>query len=251
MSAQKVAAIIQARMGSRRLPGKVLASIRGEPMLVWVVERSRLAACVDEVIVATTMSAQDDPIVELCDRQGYPVCRGEESDVLDRYWQAADVFAADIVVRITGDCPFIDPQLIDGAVQVLLKSDPPAELVLNRLPWERTYPIGLDVEVCTIGALRTAWQEAQEPHQRQHVMPFLYEHPDRFRIILLNADQDYGGLRWTVDTAEDLEFVRRAAALLGERDRFRWRDVLKLMEAQPDLKEINAQVEHKTHRDVE
>jgi spore coat polysaccharide biosynthesis protein SpsF len=251
LNPKRVVVIIQARMGSSRLPGKVLADIQGEPMLTWVVERCRLASRVNEVIVATSSDSRDDPIVSFCEQQGYPVLRGNESDVLDRYHQAANLYKAEVIVRITGDCPFIDPDLIDEAVKAILESKPPVDLVVNRLPWERTYPIGLDVEVCIEEALETAWFEAQEAHQRQHVMPFIYEHPERFSILQLNADKDYGAMRWTVDTIEDLQFVRQVASLLGERECFRWRDVLQVLDAHPNLQEINAEVNHKTHRDVE
>jgi spore coat polysaccharide biosynthesis protein SpsF len=251
MGEDNVVAVIQARMGSTRLPGKVLETILGEPMLCWVVDRTRLAALVEEVVVATTIEQADDAVVELCQQKGYPFYRGSEGDVLDRYWQAANLHDADVVVRITADCPLIDPGLIDEAVETLLTSKPPLDFVANRLPWERTYPIGLDVEVCSSRALGEAWRDGKETHQREHVMPFIYEHPDRFRILLLNAEEDYGELRWTVDTGEDLEFIRQVVRKLPGRLDFNWRDVLSALEDNPELAKINANVQHKTHQDVE
>ena len=251
MTHSRVVAIVQARMSSSRLAGKVLEPIQGEPMLAWVVDRSRLAKMVDEVVVATSSDDADIPIVNLCTLKDYPCYRGDATDVLDRIWKTAHAYKADVIVRITADCPLIDPDLIDATVETLMGSDPGVDFATTRLPWQRTYPIGLDVEACTRKVLEIAWQEAREPHQREHVMPYVYENPDRFSIVQLNAEHDYGNLRWTVDTKEDLEFVREIAARLPNSSSFRWRDILTLLEENPELKAINASVEHKTHRDVE
>jgi len=250
MSGPRVVAIVQARMGSTRLPGKVLAEIAGVPMLVRTVERARLARTVHEWMIATTTDAADDVIEVLCRARGYAVYRGSVNDVLDRYYRAALQASADVIVRLTADCPLLDPALVDLTVRSFLDAQPPADLVVNRLPGARTYPIGLDVEVVSFCALEHAWREAADPNQREHVLPFLYDPPGRFRVIRLDAERDYGDLRWTVDTPEDLEFVRQVYARLGARSDFGWRDVLALVQAEPALAEINAQVQHKTHRDV-
>src|SRR5512141_2099228 len=181
----KIAAIIQARMASSRLPGKVLLDIAGQPMLARVQARTLRASTVEEVLVATTADPSDDPVARYCEAHGIGYTRGSEFDVLDRYYQAARQLRAGIVVRITADCPVIDPQLIDEAVSTLLGGGganevgaaPEFDFVANRLPppFHRTFPIGLDVEVCTFAALERAWQEATEPFQREHVMPFIYE----------------------------------------------------------------------------
>jgi len=202
---------------------------------------------------------------------GYPCFRGSAFDVLDRYYQAARRFAADVVVRVTADCPLIDPQLIDEAVKVFLgignkgsgirensqfaipDSQFPYDFVANRLPppWGRTYPIGLDIEVCSFAGLELAWNEAAQPHQREHVMPFFYEQPERFRIFLLNHHTDYGFMRWTVDTPNDLALLRQIYAQFQGRDDFSWLDVLELFERQPQLAEINAQIRPKDYRAVD
>jgi spore coat polysaccharide biosynthesis protein SpsF len=247
---RRVIAIVQARMGSTRLPGKVLLNIEGEPMLAWVVERVSLAMTVDDVVVATTTDPEDDAIVEFCGRRSYALYRGAATDVLDRYWEAAKAHDAEIIVRITADCPLIDPGLIDKTVDALLTKVPMADFSANRLPWERTYPIGLDVEVCTFEALQTAWNEAVEPHQREHVMPYLYEHPERFHILHVKAERDFGDLRWTVDTPDDLRFVREIAKRLPNYIDFSWSDVLRIVNENPELVEINQQVQHKTYKDV-
>jgi len=259
----RVIAIIQARRASSRLPDKVLLDIGGEPMLVRVVERARRAKTIDEVVVATTADPGDDAIQELCEARGYPFYRGSPLDVLDRYYQAARQSRADIIVRITADCPLIDPDLIDEAVRAFTGTPQqntiqpieqyPYDFVANRLPppWGRTYPIGLDLEVCTFAGLELAWKEAREPHQREHVMPFFYEQPQRFRILLLNHDPDYGSLRWTVDTPADLELLRQIFAHFPGRDDFSWLEVLSIFQQEPELERINAQVKHKDYRAVD
>jgi spore coat polysaccharide biosynthesis protein SpsF len=244
-------AIVQARMGSRRLPGKVLADIAGQPMLARVVARVRRACTLDEVVVATSRLVEDDPIAELCRQMEVPCSRGSAEDVLDRYHQAAVEHQAEVIVRITGDCPLIDPDLIDETVRGFQSASPPVDFACNRLSWDRTYPIGTDTEVCSRKALDEAWREADRAHQREHVMPYLYEHPDRFRIIQVrSSDPSLGGLRWTVDEADDLAFVREVYTRFDGRDDFSWREVLDLVREEPALARINAAVAHKGHRDV-
>ena len=258
-----IVAIIQARMAASRLPGKVLLEIEGRPMLAWVVERTRRAATIDEVVVATTDSPADDAVEDYCLDQGYACFRGSQYDVLDRYYQAALQYKADVIVRITADCPLIDPGVMDATVGAFLglpvdsdlwsSTDRPYDFVANRLPppWKRTYPIGLDTEVCSIQALETAWAEAKQPHQREHVMPFFYEQPERFRILHLTHDPDFGDLRWTVDTPADMELVRHIAARFQGRIDFSWREVLDLFTHQPQLAEINSGVQAKHYRQTD
>ncbi len=262
----RVVAIIQARMGSSRLPGKVLLDIAGQPMLGRVLARSSRAATLDGVMVATTTEAADDPVAGYCDSRGIPVSRGSLHDVLDRYYQAALQTKADVVLRVTGDCPVIDPALLDEVVNTLLQGS--FDFACDRLPppLHRTYPVGLDAEACTFAALRRAWQEAREPHQREHVMPYLYEgvelsavndrleagvSPRGNKIALLHCEQNYSHLRWTVDTAADLEFMRQVYLRFGGRDDFSWRDLIALLAREPELSMINASVKHKTFYDVD
>jgi spore coat polysaccharide biosynthesis protein SpsF len=270
-----VVAIIQARMGSTRLPGKVLLDLEGRPMLIWVVERTRRAASIDSVVVATTSEPADDPIMELCRRVGIQFYRGSQFDVLDRYYQTARKFGAQTIVRVTADCPLIDPQVIDRTVDAFfgrttgfdyqlhyensvlqspgIAEDHPYDFAANRLPppFGRTYPIGLDTEVCSFDALELAWKEATEKHQREHVMPFFYDNLERFRVLLVNHEQDYGSLRWTVDTPQDLDLVRRIFSAFPGRDDFSWLEVLKLFEQQPELALINAQIKAKNYRQTD
>jgi spore coat polysaccharide biosynthesis protein SpsF len=240
----RVVAIIQARMGSTRLPGKVLKDLGGKTVLARVVERARLATLPNDVVVATSVQPADDAIAHECDRLNVPCFCGDEADVLDRYYQAAKKFSAEAIVRITADCPLIDPTLIDAAVHAFLEQKP--DYVTNALV--PTYPLGLDVEVFTSAALDAAWRAAKESYQRTHVTAYIYEHPELFRIASLTAEADYSKYRWTLDTPADLELIRAIYAHFGERH-FGWREVLSLMEGRPELVAINAQVRQKTVRE--
>src|SRR5829696_10035147 len=262
----KVVAIIQGRMSSSRLPGKILADITGQPMLQRVFIRTSRATTVTETIFATTIDPSDNPVAEYCDFSGIPFTRGSLYDVLDRYYQTAKQAKADYVVRITADCPMIDPALIDDVVNTLLEDE--YDFVCNRLPppWSRTYPIGLDVEACSFKILAKAWKEAKEPQHREHAMPYFYEEvelsaisrqlsegvsPRGFRIALRNHITDFGDYRWTVDTPEDLEFIRQVYARFDGRDNFTWKEILDLVQHEPKLMDINASVKHKTLKDID
>jgi len=238
-------------MSSTRLPGKVLLDLGGRPVLDRMIERVKHAKNVTETVVATTTDPSDDAIVALCEQLGTPVFRGSLPDVLDRYYQCALEYKADYVVRLTGDCPLIDPELIDEVVYGLF--DPPEDFSCNRLPppFGRTFPIGLDVEACTFQALENAWKNATEKHHREHVMPYLYETPGKFQVIQLQSDEDYGYMRWTLDTPQDLDLLREVIQRLGGRNDFSWEEVLELFLKDPELAKINSFVQHKTMFDVE
>jgi spore coat polysaccharide biosynthesis protein SpsF len=247
----KTVAIIQARMSSTRLPGKVLKVVEGRTILERMVERVKRARSVDETLVATTVDDSDEPIVELCQKTGIAWYRGSLQDVLDRYYQAALLHHGDIVVRLTGDCPLMDPDLIDDVVNAMKMEK--ADFACNRLPppMSRTFPIGLDVEACTFAALERAWKEATEKHEREHVLPYLYDVPGRFKVVQLNHTEDLGKMRWTLDTPEDLELLKQIYARFNGRNDFSWLDVLALFTKEPQLAEINSQVQHKTYLDYE
>ena len=215
---------------------------------------------------ATTTDSSDDPVAEYCDFAGIPFTCGSQFDVLDRYYQTAKEFRADVVVRITADCPVIDPDLIDDAVNTLVDGE--FDFVANRLPppFGRTYPIGLDTEVCTFVALEASWKESTETFHREHVMPYLYEgveltavsrqlaegvSPRGYKIAQLHHTTDFGDYRWTVDTPEDLEFMREVFARFDGRDDFSWKEVLDLVHDSPELMKINAGVKHKTLKEVD
>jgi len=234
----KVIAIVQARMGSTRLPGKVLVDLGGQPVLSRVVLRLQRAATLAEVVVATTDSWKDESVVQLCEEQDVKIFRGAEEDVLDRYYRAASLYGCDAVVRITSDCPLIDPELVDQVVHEFIESK--ADYASNVLV--RTYPRGLDTEVFTMTGLREAWRIAVQPHQREHVTPVFYERPDLFRLASVRDEQDYSRYRWTLDTPDDLRLIRAIYGHFGNRDDFSWRQAIGLMEQIPELHNINAHV---------
>jgi spore coat polysaccharide biosynthesis protein SpsF len=261
----RIVAIIQARMGSSRLPGKVLLDIAGKAMIQRVVERTRRARLVGEVLIATTIDPSDDAVAAFAGGMGVAYTRGSLHDVLDRYYQAALSHAADVVVRITADCPMIDPELIDKTIALVTEGKQPGGLdfAANRLPppFTRSFPIGLDVEVCSFAALERAWKESTLAFHREHVMPYIYEgatlsrqspelatgvSPRSFRIAQLHHALDLGSLRWTVDVPDDLEFARQVFERLDDKDGFSWRDVLGVLQKEPGLADINSGVRHKT-----
>lgn len=237
----KVVAIIQARMGSTRLPGKVLKDLEGETVLARVVGRVRRSRLIDELMIATTDRSADDAIVEECQRCSVAVFRGDQDDVLDRYFRAAQVAAAGIVVRITSDCPLIDPEITDKTIEAFAKAH--ADYASNGL--ERSYPRGLDTEVISIDALARAWREAREPYEREHVTPYIYEHPEKFKVMSVKGDEDHSSHRWTLDTPEDLELIRAIYARLTDHPDFGWRDILSVLDREPGLAEINRAVMQK------
>ena len=230
-------------MGSSRLPGKVLSDLAGKPMLACVVERTACAKTVEDVVVATTSLPGDDVISDFNNAQGYSCFRGSENDVLDRYYRAALEYRADVIVRVTSDCPLIDPQIVDQVVREFLERQPGLDYASNVVP-DRTYPRGLDVEVISLGALHRAWKEDQNPAWREHVTPYIYNHPELFRIHCVTNNVDISSMRWTVDTPEDLALVRRIYSHLGHTN-FHWQDVLGILDQHPDWLEINRQVEQK------
>ncbi len=273
-SCEKVVAIIQARMKSSRLPGKVLMNIQGKPMLTRVIERVKLAKNISQTIIAITNEVDDDPLAEYCQKEGHAYYRGSMQDVLDRYYQAAKTAGADVVVRLTSDCPLLDPDLIDETISIFMGrtgsraiwspvGDPehlpppvnpsfPWDFAATRLPppWERSFPIGLDVEVCSFAALERAWQEATAAYEREHVLPYLYDEPNRFRCVVGSWNENHGNQRWTVDTEDDLKLVNEIYSIIEKSD-FGWLDILNVIKKNPKLLEINAGIHHKDFREVD
>jgi len=237
-----IVAIIQARMGSTRLPEKVMKDIGGRTMLTRVVRRAARSELIDEIVVATTTKISDNPIIAECRRLNVSVFRGDEQDVLDRYYRAAMAHHAGAVVRITSDCPLIEPNVVDLAIRAFLNERP--DYASNSL--KRTYPRGLDVEVVTMEALTRAWQEATEPYQRVHVTPYIYQNPDQFKLLQIENGSDYSHYRWTVDTQEDLNFVKAIYSRFGNEDAFTWMDVLSVLAVEPELAEINRHIIQKS-----
>lgn len=238
----KIVAIIQARMGSTRLPGKVLKDLAGDTVLARVVNRTQRARELHQVVVATSVLPADDAIVSECERLGVAFFRGDEADVLDRYYRAAQQFAADVVVRITSDCPLIDPELIDEHIQRLRERWNHVDFVSNM--GHPSYPLGLAVEAMPADVLARMHRMSDTAELREHVTTLAYVQPNLFRWEHVRFSRDLSHLRWTVDTKEDLELVRLILQRFAH-DHFSWSEVLPLLEQNPAWLEINRDVRQK------
>lgn len=244
----RTVAIIQARMGSTRLPGKILLPLGDRTVLEHVVARTLACSLIDEVVVATTHAPQDDVLGPAAAAMGVSCFRGSETDVLERYYQAAKHHRADVVVRITSDCPLFDPRLLTRMLETFRAAAPPCDYLSNTL--SRTYPRGLDAEVFTFEALAQAHAEASEPYEREHVTPFLYYRPERFRLSDFRGDVDASHHRWTLDTDDDFRFIDAVyGALYHPGVLFGTQEVLDHLERHPQLLLLNAHVEQKKVRE--
>lgn len=239
----RVVALVQARMGSTRLPGKVLMDLAGEPMLMRVVNRVRGAKNIDQVVVATTENQVDDPIEKLCREHNWSTYRGSENDVLDRFYKAAKLYQADTIVRITSDCPLIAPKVIDQVVEVFKNRQPRIDYASNIIG-KRTFPRGLDTEVISFRALERAWTEDKNPDWREHVTPYIRRHPEKFSRKGVFHKEDLAAMRWTVDTRDDLSFVRKIFEEF-DHDQFSWQEVMTLLENHPEWLDINRDIQQK------
>jgi spore coat polysaccharide biosynthesis protein SpsF len=229
-------AIIQARMSSTRLPGKVMLDVAGKPLLQRVIGRAQRAQKLDQVIIATSEHEADEVIARFCRDIEVPCFRGSEDDVLDRYYRAAKHFKAESVVRLTADCPLLDPAVIDMVVDRFHEGG--YDYLSNSL--ECTYPDGLDTEVFTMSTLDRAWREARLKSEREHVTAYIYKHPEIFRVgSVKNESADYSAMRWTVDEPQDLEFVR---AIYTHFDGCPpgLNGIVEWLEQHPELADINA-----------
>lgn len=242
---KKIVAIIQARVGSTRLPGKVLLDLKGKTVLNHVVDRVKKSKYIDEVIVATTDLEQDDKIVDECNKIGCKYFRGSESDVLSRYYLCAKENKADIVIRITSDCPLIDFNIIDNMIEKFLyKQNSNIDYMNNTL--EPTLPRGYDVEIFSFRALVKANFEAKLDYEREHVTPYIYFNPDKFNLSLFRYRYDYSKYRLTLDTKEDFEVISSIfESLYDVNNYFLLEDVIKYMEYNPEIVQINKNIEQK------
>lgn len=235
----EVIAIIQARTGARRLPNKVLLKLKDKTVLEHVIARVQKAKAVSETVVATTIEPQDLKIVELVSRRGVRVLCGSQNDVLDRYYQAARLLKAAHVVRITADCPVMDPSVIDLVVSQYFKSK--ADYCSNAV--SQTFPDGLDVEVFSFAALKKAWNNAKLTSQREHVTPYLRDHKRMFKVVSVEHSHDLGAHRWTLDETEDYEFLKKIFDGLYAKDPFfGMNDILRFLSSNPKFSGINADI---------
>jgi spore coat polysaccharide biosynthesis protein SpsF len=236
-----VAAIIQARMGSTRLPGKVLRKVDGLPLLKYQIDRARRSGTLDKIIVATTDSREDEPIVLFCKNNNIDCFRGSEDDVLSRYYECARHFKADTIVRLTADCPLSDPEIIDEVIELYRGSG--ADYAANTVPPEtRKYPSGLDVEVFSFPALERAHQEAGDKHDREHVTFYFWKYDNGFKTAQLESAKDRSKYRFSVDYPEDLEVIEFIVGTLKDRNSFgHAEELFDIMDKNPDIKKKNSQ----------
>jgi spore coat polysaccharide biosynthesis protein SpsF len=235
-----IVAVLQARFSSSRLPGKVMKQILGKPMLALQLERNLRSKMIDKLIVATSVEKDDNPIQRVCKELGVDCFRGSLNDVLDRFYLAAVPHAPSYVVRLTGDCPLVDPKVMDDTIKFAIEGDYD---YASNCQGPYTFPDGLDVEVIKFSALEEAWNEAVLPSHREHVTPFVRKQPDRYSVGHYQNDYYLGHLRWTVDEPEDFELISRIyESLYPTKPTFSMVDVLQLLEASPRLSKINAHI---------
>jgi spore coat polysaccharide biosynthesis protein SpsF len=241
----RTVAIVQARLGSSRLPGKVLHDLAGDTMLARVVARLRAARTIDDIVIATTMSESDDPLVREAARLGVHAWRGSEQNVLARYIGAARKYHAGAVVRVTSDCPLLDPETVDRVVTSLRA----AALDYSSNTHVRSFPRGLDVEAFYLETLEKIFRSATSAAAKEHVTAYVMEKPNEFAIHQVSAETDDSDLRWTVDTAEDLELIRTLFGELGLATIRPYREVVAAVRARPELATINAHITQKNWQD--
>lgn len=235
----KVTAIMQVRTGSTRFPNKVLKEILGKSMLEHTIERVKKAKLIDEIIIATTTERQDDIIEKWANDNGLKCYRGSTEDVLDRYYQAAKKFKVDPIVRLEPDDPLKDPTVVDKIIKFYLDNKDKLDYASNTI--KSTFPEGQDVEIFSFAALERAWTEAKKSSEREHVTPYIWNHPDKFRLAnVVHEGENLAHLRWTVDYPDDLEFVRQVYARLYKKGKiFSMQDILDLLKKHPELAKIN------------
>ncbi|HBR28760.1 MAG TPA: acylneuraminate cytidylyltransferase [Firmicutes bacterium] len=239
------AIIVQARIASTRLPGKILKRVLGKTLLEYELERLSRVKSADQLIIATTDHGEEQPIIDLCRKLETPYFRGSEQDVLARYYGAATESGADVVVRITSDCPLIDPVVVDKVISFYLTHQTEYDYVSNTFP-ELTYPRGMDTEVFSKEVLKEAYEEAIDQEEREHVTIFIKRRPERYRIKNLLYTEDFSHYRWTVDTSEDFELIKRMlATLYPTNPNFTLEDCLTLLTQYPEWAKINEQIKQK------
>ena len=235
--------IVQARMTSTRLPGKILLEVLGKPLLQYELERLRKISSIDELVVATTTNVDDDPVIELCGTLGVSTYRGSELDVVSRYYEAAEQYKADAVVRFTADCPLIDPQVSDSVIRYYLEHAGEVDYCCVDIS---TYSRGTDTEVFSLNALRDAGREGNTAPDREHVTFFIRNRPDRYKQWVKKSGNDWGKYRLTVDTREDFELIREILErLYPANPNFSINDVIELLEKNPELPKINEKIRQK------
>lgn len=235
---KKITIMIQARIGSRRLPKKVLAKIQNKPLIYYIVSRAEKAKKIDQIILLTTRKTEDKPLLRLAKKYKIEGYSGDVNDVLTRFYKCAIEFRADPIIRITGDCPLIDPKLIDKLLDVYNKNK--YDYVTNTLP--PTFPDGLDIEIFSFKTLEKTYKNAKLKSEREHVTPYIRNHSQKFKIYNLKNRENLSHLRWTVDESKDLKFVRKIYSLMKPSITFDHGEILKVISKFPLLTQINQNI---------
>ncbi len=234
----KIVAMIQCRMGSTRLPGKVMKRILGRPVICLMLERVKRTKSLDEIVLLTTQNKADDIFFDIADVEKIHLYRGDECDVLDRYYQAALIHKPDTIIRLTGDCPLYEPAIVDQMVQSFRSSQPCDYLASGLKP---LLPNGMDAEMFSFDALKMAWQNARLDYQREHVTPWIYENPGKFCVRAFEFPLSLSHLRLTLDTAEDFEVIRTIyEALYPNNPAFNLAEILEYLDQHPSIVKLNA-----------
>ena len=236
--------IVQARMSSTRFPGKVLKEVLDKSLLSYQLDRLKLVRNVTEVVVATTTNKADDAILQFCKEERVPIFRGSEDNVLERFYLTAKAFDADLIIRISGDCPLIDPSIVDDIIYHYINNFPNYDYVSNTL--DRSFPRGMDTEVFSMQALSEVYQNAQTDAEKEHVTPYIYQHPELFKLGNFSHSWDFSNYRLTVDTEEDFELIKKILEnLYPDHQDFSLDDIITLLKTHPEWVEINSHIQQK------
>lgn len=238
-----ITAIFQVRYGSTRLQGKMLELIEGKPLIAHIIERVQAAKSLDQIVIATTSNPNNRPLLNYLETTRLPLFLGSEEDVLDRFYQAAKEFKASVIVRITPDDPFKDPEVIDRAVKLFQTANPRVDYVSNCSydgSIRSSFPEGIDVEVLSFTCLEKMWREATRPSEREHLTPYLFAHPEKFQTLGFYHTENLSHLRWTIDYVKDLELAQEVyRELYPQKKIFLMQDILDLLDKRPELKTLN------------
>ncbi len=236
--------VVQARLGSTRLPGKIFKTIHSKPLLSYQLERLRRVSSVEGIVVATTINPNDQAIVDYCNHEGVHCMRGSEEDVLSRYVAAASAFGLEVVVRVTSDCPIIDPDLIEKGLQCFFQHYDSLDYL--SICHDRTFPLGMDFEIIRVESLKKAFFEAKTESEKEHVTPYIWQHPELFRLSNLQQKIDQSSYRLTVDTIEDFRLIEHIINVLYPKNpEFTLHDTIAFLQEHPDLLKLNAHIVQK------
>ena len=235
-----IGCIIQARMGSSRLPKKSMKKIRNQPILYYVLEQIKKSQHIDKIVVATTFKKEDNEIINFLKKKKIPYFRGKSDDVLDRYYKCAKKYSFSIIVRITADNPLIDFSIVDRVIQKFLSNE--CDIVTNTVP--RTFPYGTEVEVFSFNALKQAWHHATNSTDREHVTAYLYSNSKKFKILSLKNKKNYSKFRYTLDEIQDYDLIKNIILNIKKRP-ILMNDVIDYLRKNPDILELNKNVKHR------